>query len=979
MTQVYPGTKWQTRSPEEVGLSEAKLRALEGLVGGRGCVMRQGFVVYTWGDQSKSGDVASAVKPVISTLLLFAVQEGKLGSVDDRAADFEPGLKRLNDGKDASITWRHLASQTSGYGLVEAPGEAYAYNDYALALYYDILTQKVFKESGTDILKTRLADVLQFEDPYTFQAFGPNDRPGRLAISVQDFARFGLLILRGGKWKGRQVLLPKFLELAISSPISADTPLTSGAEAEMLPDQRSLGGSKNITSVGPGYYSFNWWLNRLDKEGRRLYVDAPPDTYVASGHGGKRTLWIIPSLDLIVSWNDADVKDHDDSPGNPDTKCNRAARLIRQAVKWVWPEADWATASPESQGMSSATLDKAAAYAQDAGGGSGCVIRRGVLVKEWGSPTTLADIKSAAKGSMGATSLGLALDTGLVALDDLAQKHYPAIGSGKAENVATGWLGEITIRHLATMTAGFDDGRPPLLVYRPGTSGIYSNDTSNMLAELLTTRFNEDLYPLVKRKVMDPIGVPGSQWTWRDNNYRPDTVSGLKSREFASGIKITHRALARIGYLYLRQGRWKDRQILSKEFIKEATQPTSLPGPWPYYAFYWGSNDKGTFKGMPRDTYWAFGLGDSFVAVMPSLDLVVVRLGVGSKRSQLPGGDEWGSRVEKFSKIIVDAVQDWHPPSPAIKEVTWAPVSNIMRKGEGSDNWPLAWADDDNLYTAYGDGWGFEPKVPEKLSLGFARVLGSPPEFSGVNIRSPSGEKKGQGKSGKKTSGILMVDGTLYIWVRNAGNSQLASSSDYGKTWTWSDWKFTISFGCPTFLNFGKNYAGARDEYVYIYSHDADSAYVPADRMVMARVPKDKITNRDAYEFFKGLNPEGGPIWTEDIQERGAVFTNPGMCYRSAISHNAGLGRYLWCQIHPGGDTRYRGGFSIYDAPEPWGPWTTVYSTEEWDVGPGETNSFPTKWMSADGKTCHLVFSGDDNFSVRKVTFTLSKEVKGGK
>ena len=109
MTQVYPGTKWQTRSPEEVGLSEAKLRTLEDLVGGRGCVMRQGFVVYTWGDQSKSGDVASAVKPVISTLLLFAIQEGKLSSVDDRAADFEPGLKRLNDGKDAGITWRHLA------------------------------------------------------------------------------------------------------------------------------------------------------------------------------------------------------------------------------------------------------------------------------------------------------------------------------------------------------------------------------------------------------------------------------------------------------------------------------------------------------------------------------------------------------------------------------------------------------------------------------------------------------------------------------------------------------------------------------------------------------------------------------------------------------------------------------------------------------------------------------------------------------
>ena len=91
---------------------------------------------------------------------------------------------------------------------------------------------------------------------------------------------------------------------------------------------------------------------------------------------------------------------------------------------------------------------------------------------------------------------------------------------------------------------------------------------------------------------------------------------------------------------------------------------------------------------------------------------------------------------------------------------------------------------------------------------------------------------------------MLMVDGVLYLWARNAGNAQLAWSDDHGQTWTWADWKFTTGFGCPTFLNFGRNYAGARDEYVYVYSHDSDSAYQPADRMVLARVPKDRI--RDA-------------------------------------------------------------------------------------------------------------------------------------
>jgi hypothetical protein len=128
------------------------------------------------------------------------------------------------------------------------------------------------------------------------------------------------------------VINPDLLKLAISSPIPSDTPLTNGKEAPMLQGQRSIGGSRNITPIGPGYYSFNWWLNGTDKSGRRLFVDAPADAYVASGHGGPRMLWIIPSLDLIVSWNDAKVEDHDASPGNSKSRCNQAARLIREAV-----------------------------------------------------------------------------------------------------------------------------------------------------------------------------------------------------------------------------------------------------------------------------------------------------------------------------------------------------------------------------------------------------------------------------------------------------------------------------------------------------------------------------------------------------------------------------------------------------------------------------------------------------------------------
>jgi hypothetical protein len=328
---TFPGRTWETRPPAELGLDTAKLDALRDLVGGRGCLVRQGCLTYAWGDVTKSADVASAAKPVISTLLMLAVAEQRLRGADDLVAGVEPRLKELNGGKDAAITWRHLASQMSGYGLTERPGEAYGYNDFALALYYQALTSRVFQSTGTDVLKSRLGDVLQFEDRYEFDALGP-DRPGRLAMSIRDFARFGLLYLRDGNWNGRQVLPRELLRTAITSPIPANTPLTTERDAEMLPGQKSIGGGKNITKCGPGFYSFNWWLNGLDRNGRRMYVALPADAYLACGHGGQKMLFVIPSLDLVICWHTPDVKDHDQSPGRDDTKCARAARLIVESV-----------------------------------------------------------------------------------------------------------------------------------------------------------------------------------------------------------------------------------------------------------------------------------------------------------------------------------------------------------------------------------------------------------------------------------------------------------------------------------------------------------------------------------------------------------------------------------------------------------------------------------------------------------------------
>jgi hypothetical protein len=141
--------------------------------------------------------------------------------------------------------------------------------------------------------------------------------------------------------------------------------------------------------------------------------------------------------------------------------------------------------------------------------------------------------------------------------------------------------------------------------------------------------------------------------------------------------------------------------------------------------------------------------------------------------------------------------------------------------------------------------------------------------------------------------------------------------------------------------------------------------------MVLARVPKNSIRERAAYEFFAGPDSAGQPCWTADIARREAAFTHPGRCGRSSLGHDAGLGRYPWVQVLPGVEPRVLGGLGIHDAQGPWGPWTTIYFAEDWDVGPGESVGLPTRCKSADGRVLHPVFSLRDGFSVRRATLIV--------
>jgi hypothetical protein len=202
---VYPGRQWQTKRPGEVGLDAKRLKELSDYAGGFGCVVRHGYMVYTWGDAGKRKDVASAAKPFYTHFLFKAVEGGKIPGLDEEVSKWEPRLNRINKAlgyKDRDMTWRHIGNQISCYGIAESPGTAYAYNDWQMALFWDTLFQKVygaaFETVDADVLHPMLTDRLQCQDNPTFMAFGVKNRPGRLAISPRDFARFGLLYLHKG-------------------------------------------------------------------------------------------------------------------------------------------------------------------------------------------------------------------------------------------------------------------------------------------------------------------------------------------------------------------------------------------------------------------------------------------------------------------------------------------------------------------------------------------------------------------------------------------------------------------------------------------------------------------------------------------------------------------------------------------------------------------------------------------------------------
>ncbi len=325
---VFPGKTWEYKKPSQLNLNGEKLDEFAKRVGGVGCIVKDGFMVRTWGDQDSKGDWASAMKPVMSTMLMFAVKEGRLKNLDAEVRPYvQRSLRKDLVSKDRSMTFRHLANMTSGYALPEKPGAAWAYNDYAINLYGKTLFDGVLGQTPNDAATAagRLG-TLQFEDGAIFGSRGGYG----LKTTCRDFARIGWFWLNRGNWNGQQLLPREYFDENLKPGVPANLPRTSGGQDDYL-RVRFTGGGTDQTPYGPGIYGLNWWFNaKVGDSNQRTWPDAPPDTFQANGHWQREVMTVIPSLKLVVAargnWGRFEA-------GRADSGSNQILKLLCDAVR----------------------------------------------------------------------------------------------------------------------------------------------------------------------------------------------------------------------------------------------------------------------------------------------------------------------------------------------------------------------------------------------------------------------------------------------------------------------------------------------------------------------------------------------------------------------------------------------------------------------------------------------------------------------
>lgn len=291
---------------------------------------------------------------------------------------------------------------------------------------------------------------------------------------------------------------------------------------------------------------------------------------------------------------------------------------------------------------------------------SGLIVRHGYIVAEWGDIHAVEMTFSVTKSFLSAT-VGLLWDRGLI--PDLHQPVGALVRTGDFDSEHNR---KITWDHLLRQTSDWEGtlwGKPDwvdrpgqnLLEHynrkrnEPGTVYTYNDVRVNLLAWAALNVVRRPLPDVLREEIMDPIGA-SSTWRWHGyetswvelDGKRVQSVSG--GGHWGGGMFISAEDMARFGYLTLRQGRWKDRQLLSREWMAMAESPGSAN---PNYGFmnFFLNTDGTAIPGAPRTAYTHRGAGNNIIYVDRENDLLIVMRWVR------------GNAINEFIGMVLDAIE----------------------------------------------------------------------------------------------------------------------------------------------------------------------------------------------------------------------------------------------------------------------------------------------------------------------------------
>lgn len=343
---------------------------------------------------------------------------------------------------------------------------------------------------------------------------------------------------------------------------------------------------------------------------------------------------------------------------------------------------------PQAVGLDSALVRQAVDYAVAKGTQSVRVYRHGCLVGV-GSDDPQLERQPLPGWSMtkGVVSMlvGRAVTLGRLSVDDPIGRYLDVADPRKAA---------ITVRQLLNQTSGLrmvwtddllDSTRDSVssLLARPfeavpGTTFDYAQTTVTALGAVVEAAVGEDLQTFAQQELFGPLGIAASDWDWfRD---------GAGHSQGYAFLQMTPDAWGRLGRLLLQDGVWGHRRLLSSAYIAQGRSGTAAN---PCYGFLWRNNDgvgchqTGPLLGLetegnwmptvPADSYGLSGMFDQVVLVIPSLDMVVVRLGLPHQVFPDPLGDVDGqqpSMTWRIFRILMSGVTDTRVPDPG----EWTPT-----------------------------------------------------------------------------------------------------------------------------------------------------------------------------------------------------------------------------------------------------------------------------------------------------------------